>query len=196
MSWLPPAAALVSLLSGASGWQSGGSGERGEGLPAQLRRLHALLQSFLQVFWVAELLMEKLEAAWQGVEMRAASGREKGAVMRELRAALPLSPPEPDEEGRRQEDSPLYSPSQEACGWTGSSERTTRTAVLPQKPLPPPGEMGRPHLWGEVPSGAPERFPHSNSPQTGLLGLPSDLKTAFSLGGQGGRGLGATRIKP
>lgn len=31
--------------------------------------------------WVAELLMEKLEAAWQGVEMRAASGREKGAVM-------------------------------------------------------------------------------------------------------------------
>ena len=53
-----------------------------------------------------------------------------------------------------------------------------------------------PHLWGEVPSGAPERFPHSNSPQTGLLGLPSDLKTAFSLGGQGGRGLGATRIKP
>ena len=45
-------------------------------------------------------------------------------------------------------------------------------------------------------SGAPERLPHSNSPQIGLLGLPSDLKTAFSLGGQGGRGLGATRIKP
>lgn len=44
--------------------------------------------------------------------------------------------PEQDEEGRRQDDSPLYSPSQEACGWTGSSERTTRTAALPGDPLP------------------------------------------------------------
>lgn len=50
-------------------------------LPARLRGLHALLQSFFRVFPVVELLMEKLEAAWQGVEMRAAPGREKGAVM-------------------------------------------------------------------------------------------------------------------
>lgn len=43
--------------------------------------------------------------------------------------------PEQDEEGRRQ-DASLDSLSQEACGWTGSSERTTRTAALPGDPLP------------------------------------------------------------
>ena len=69
---LPPAAAPVSFLSGASGWQSGGSGECRERLLAQLRGLHVLLQSFFQLFRAAELLMVKLEAAWQGVESRAA----------------------------------------------------------------------------------------------------------------------------
>ena len=69
---LPPAAALVGFLFGASGWQSGGSRECRERLLAQLRGLHVLLQSFLQLFRAAELLMEKLEAAWQGVERRTA----------------------------------------------------------------------------------------------------------------------------
>lgn len=77
VSRLPPAAAPVSFLFGASGRQSGGSGERREGLLAQLRGLHALLQSFLQLFRAAELLMEKLEAAWQGVERRPLEERKE-----------------------------------------------------------------------------------------------------------------------
>lgn len=35
----------------------------------------------------------------------------------------------------------------------------------PWGPPAPPGEMGHPHLWGEVPSGAPESLPHSNIPR-------------------------------
>ena len=80
---LPPAAALVGFLFGASGWQSGGSRECRERLLAQLRGLHVLLQSFLQLFRAAELLMEKLEAAWQGVERTASSLQEGKESLRE-----------------------------------------------------------------------------------------------------------------